>query len=163
MQKLFLTFFYSGCTKIAPGTFGTIAGLIPAFFILKYLGAQTLFLLSILIFIISIKIIDDYEKKTNIHDDKHIVIDEVAGVFLALAICGNSVFTFLLSFMLFRLFDISKPSIIGKIDKKIKGGFGVMLDDMLAGLFAGLFCAVIYGILLKFDVLFFDINLKDLF
>lgn len=163
MQKLFLTFFYSGCVNKAPGTFGTIAALIPAFFILKYLGSQTLFLLSILIFIMSIKIIDDYENKTKIHDDKHIVIDEVAGVFLALSICGDNVFSFLLSFLLFRFFDITKPSIIGKIDQKVKGGFGVMLDDMLAGLFAGLFCAVIYGILLKFQINFLNINLKDLF
>ncbi|MCH5335893.1 MAG: phosphatidylglycerophosphatase A, partial [Campylobacter sp.] len=94
MQKLFLTFFYSGCAKRAPGTFGTLAALIPAFFILKYLGVQTLFLLSILIFLVSIRIIDDYEKKSGIHDDKHIVIDEVAGVFLALAICGETLFTF---------------------------------------------------------------------
>ncbi len=81
MQKLFLTFFYSGSVKKASGTFGTIAALIPAFFILKYLGINTLFLLSILIFVASIRVIDDYEKK-GIHDDKHIVIDEVAGVFL---------------------------------------------------------------------------------
>lgn len=166
MQKFFLTFFYSGCVKKASGTFGTIAALIPAFFILKYLSITTLFLLSILIFIISIRIIDDYEKKTKIHDDKHIVIDEVAGVFLACAIAANganSLCNFLMAFVFFRIFDITKPSIIGKIDKKIKGGLGVMLDDMLAGLFAGLLSAVIYGILLKFNLVFWDINLKELF
>ena len=159
MQKLFLTFFYSGSVKKASGTFGTIAALIPAFFILKYLGINTLFLLSI-------HVIDDYEKKTGIHDDKHIVIDEVAGVFLACAIAAsveNSIVNFILAFVLFRLFDITKPSIIGKIDKKVKGGLGVMLDDMLAGLFAGLLSAVIYGFLLKFNLVFWDINLKDLF
>lgn len=163
MQKLFLTFFYSGCAKRAPGTFGTLAALIPAFFILKYLGVQTLFLLSILIFLVSIRIIDDYEKKSGIHDDKHIVIDEVAGVFLALAICGETLFTFLLSFVMFRIFDIKKPSIIGKIDKKVKGGLGVMLDDIAAGAFAGLFCAVAYGFLLRFELLAWDIKLVDLF
>lgn len=163
MQKLFLTFFYSGCAKRTPGTFGTLAALIPAFFILKYLGVQTLFLLSILIFLVSIRIIDDYEKKSGIHDDKHIVIDEVAGVFLALAICGETLFTFLLSFVMFRIFDIKKPSIIGKIDKKVKGGLGVMLDDIAAGTFAGLFCAVVYGFLLRFELLAWDIKLVDLF
>ncbi|QWU79645.1 phosphatidylglycerophosphatase A [Campylobacter novaezeelandiae] len=163
MQKLYLTFFYSGCVKKASGTSGTLAALIPAFFILKYLGMQTLFLLSILIFIASIRIIDDYEKQSGIHDDKHIVIDEVAGVFLALAIFGNTVFAFLLSFVLFRVFDILKPSIIGVVDKKFKGGLGVMLDDMLAGLFAGLLSAVIYGILNHFNLLQWDIGLKNLF
>lgn len=106
------------------------------------------------------------KKKTGIHDDKHIVIDEVAGVFLACAIAAsveNSIVNFVLAFVLFRLFDITKPSIIGKIDKKVKGGLGVMLDDMLAGLFAGLLSAVIYGFLLKFNLVFWDINLKDLF
>ncbi|MBK1971805.1 phosphatidylglycerophosphatase A [Campylobacter sp. TTU-622] len=163
MRKLYLTFFYSGCTKKASGTFGTIAALIPAFFILKYLGIQTLFLLSILICIASIRVIDNYEKETKIHDDKHIVIDEVAGVFLALAIFGNTLFAFLLSFILFRMFDILKPSIIGIVDKKFKGGLGVMLDDMLAGLFAGLLSAVIYGILNHFNLLQWDIELKSLF
>lgn len=163
MQKLFLTFFYSGCAKKAPGTFGTLAALIPAFFIIKYLGITTLFLLSILIFVASIKIIDQYEKQSGIHDDKHIVIDEVAGIFLALAICGDTIFTFILSFILFRFFDIKKPSIIGKIDQKTKGGLGVMLDDMLAGFFAGLLCAVIYGLFLKLNFLSWDIKLIDLF
>ncbi|TKX31513.1 phosphatidylglycerophosphatase A family protein [Campylobacter estrildidarum] len=166
MQKFFLTFCYSGCSPKAPGTFGTLAALIPAFFILKYLENTTLFLLSFLIFIASIRIIDDYEKKTGIHDDKHIVIDEVAGVFLACAIAAssaNSLLNFLTAFIFFRFFDITKPSIIGKIDKKVKGGLGVMLDDMLAGLFAGLLSAVIYGILLQFNLVTWDINLKNLF
>ncbi|MDX2323571.1 phosphatidylglycerophosphatase A [Campylobacter hepaticus] len=166
MQKLFLTFFYSGCTKKASGTFGTTAALIPAFFILKYLGISTLFLLSILIFIISIRIIDDYEKQTGIHDDKHIVIDEVAGVFLACAIAAsaeNSIINFIMAFILFRFFDITKPSLIGKIDKKVKGGLGVMLDDMLAGLFAGLLSSIIYGFLIRFNLLIWDIKLEDLF
>ena len=166
MQKLFLTFFYSGSVKTAPGTFGSLIALIPAFFVLKYLSVLTLFLLSILIFVFSIKIIDEYEKKTQIHDSKHIVIDEVAGVFLACAIsasASNSLLCFALSFVFFRLFDITKPSIIGRVDKNVKGGLGVMLDDMLAGLFAGLLVSVIYGALLKFELLFWDINLKDLF
>ncbi|MCW1359791.1 phosphatidylglycerophosphatase A [Campylobacter jejuni] len=156
-------FFYSGCVKKAPGTFGTLAALIPAFFILKYLGITTLFLLSFLIFFVSIKIIDEYEKQSGIHDDKHVVIDEVAGVFLALAICGNTLFAFILSFILFRIFDITKPSIIGKIDKKTKGGLGVMLDDMLAGAFAGLLCAIIYGVMMKFDFVDWDVSLQNLF
>ncbi|MCR2088230.1 phosphatidylglycerophosphatase A, partial [Campylobacter upsaliensis] len=75
----------------------------------------------------------------------------------------NSLLNFVLAFIFFRFFDITKPSIIGKIDKKVKGGLGVMLDDMLAGLFAGLLCAVIYGFLLKFNLIAWDISLKALF
>lgn len=168
MQKLFLTFFYSGLSPVAPGTCGTAAALIPAFFVLKFLGdsgATTLFLLSILLFFISIKIIDDYEKKLSKHDSSEIVIDEVAGLFLTAAIIAwtqNSVFALVLSFFLFRLFDISKPSIIGRVDKNVGGGLGVMGDDMLAGLFAGLLGAIIMGVLLKFGLLGWDVLLKDI-
>lgn len=166
MQKLFLTFFYSGLCKFAPGTCGTAAALIPAFLVLRFLSVETLFLLSFLIFFISIKIIDDYERKTQTHDSSHIVIDEVAGLFLTaslIAWVSNSLFSLVLAFFLFRFFDIAKPSIIGKVDKKIRGGLGVMGDDMLAGLFAGLLGAIIYGIGLKFELLGWDIALKELF
>ncbi|MCX2682683.1 phosphatidylglycerophosphatase A [Campylobacter sp. MIT 21-1685] len=166
MQKLFLTFFYSGSFKKAPGTCGTIAALIPAFFILKYLSTSTLFLLSVLIFVVSIRIIDEYESRAKIHDDKHIVIDEVAGVFFALSLASsgaNTVGCFFLAFFFFRFFDITKPSIIGTVDKRVKGGLGVMLDDMLAGLFAGLLSLVLYGFLSKFGLVMWDINLNDLF
>ncbi|TQR60684.1 phosphatidylglycerophosphatase A family protein [Campylobacter troglodytis] len=162
MQKLFLTFFYSGCSQIAPGTCGSLAALIPAYLILKYLSIESLFLLSFLIFLVSIKIIDKYEQESLTHDDKQIVIDEVAGLFLALSLsawASASYFSLLLAFVLFRLFDIVKPSIIGKVDKKIKGGLGVMGDDMLAGLFAGLLSAIIYGFGLKFELLGWDILL----
>lgn len=165
MQKLFLTFFYSGCVKFAPGTCGTLAGVIPAFLVLYFLSVETLFLLSILLFLVGIKVVDDYEKKTLTHDSSHIVIDEVAGLFLSasfIAWASNSIFSLALAFVLFRLFDITKPSIIGRVDKKVKGGLGVMGDDMLAGLFAGLLGAMIYAIAQKFGLLSWDIKLVDI-
>lgn len=164
MQKLYLTFFYSGLSKFAPGTCGTAAALIPAFLVLRYLSIETLFLLSFLIFFISIKIIDDYERKTATHDSGMIVIDEVAGLFLTaslIAWVSNSLFSLALAFVLFRLFDIAKPSIIGKVDKNVKGGLGVMGDDMLAGLFSGLLGAIIYGVGLKFNLLGWDISVQN--
>ena len=164
MQKLFLTFFYSGLSPFAPGTCGTAAALVPAFLILRYLSVETLFLLAFLIFFVSIKIIDDYERKTATHDSSHIVIDEVAGLFLTASIIAwvsNSLFSLVLAFFLFRFFDIAKPSIIGRVDKNVSGGLGVMGDDMLAGLFAGLLGAVIYGLGLKFELLGWDIALSE--
>ena len=163
MRKIFLTFFYSGSSSFAPGTFGSLAALIPAFFILKYLEVQTLFLLCILIFLAGISAVNSYEKESGIHDDKHIVIDEVAGVFLALSIYGSTLFSFILCFILFRIFDITKPSIIRRVDENIKGGLGVMLDDILAGALAGLCSAIICGLLQKFNLLSWDIAIKDLF
>ncbi|AHE93748.1 TPA: phosphatidylglycerophosphatase A [Campylobacter fetus subsp. venerealis] len=149
MQKLFLTFFYVGLMKPAPGTWGSIAGAVIAVLILKYLGAQTLFLASILLFLASINIINKYEETTKEHDQSHIVIDEVAGVWLAISISSASWLAIILSVIFFRILDITKPSIIGRVDKNVKGGLGVMGDDMIAGAFAGLMSAICYWVLLK--------------
>ncbi|MBZ7986642.1 phosphatidylglycerophosphatase A family protein [Campylobacter canadensis] len=146
--KLYLTFFYSGLSKKASGTVGSIAALPFAYLTLFYLNQFYLIIFSLIIFFISIKIIDNYEKIVKIHDSKEIVIDEVCGVFLAIGLSYNNHFWhFILAFILFRFFDITKPSIIGKVDKKINGGLGVMLDDLLAGFFAAMLCLIFQGLL----------------
>ncbi|EJP75130.1 MULTISPECIES: phosphatidylglycerophosphatase A family protein [Campylobacter] len=152
MQKLFLTFFGFGLLPKAPGTWGSIAGTVVAVAILWAFSPTTLFLASILLFLISISIIDRYEAQIGIHDSSHIVIDEVAGVWLAVAISGGTISQILLSFAFFRLLDIKKPSVIGRVDKNVKGGLGVMGDDMIAGFFAGLMSAMVYGACLKFGI-----------
>lgn len=88
------------------------------------------------------------EKAMGMHDNSAIVIDEFDGMFISI-ICFPSVWYYaILAFVLFRIFDILKPFPICMLDKRIGGGLGVMLDDVLAGLFA-LACAhVIFGILL---------------
>jgi len=138
LQKLFLTFFYSGLSPYAPGTAGSILASIVGFVILQFFHTDTLFLLTILITIIAIKEINKYEAKTKSHDDKSIVIDEVVGIWLAFTLSSATLTQMFLSFAFFRLFDIWKPSIIGKIDKDIKGGLGVMGDDIIAGIIAGI-------------------------
>ena len=152
MRKLFLTFFYSGLAPFAPGTFGTVAGAILGIGLLKVAPVMTLVLLSVLLTIIAIKEIDLEEKESGIHDSSSIVIDEVVGVWIALIISGTTWTQIILSVILFRFFDIVKPSIIGRIDKNVKGGLGVMGDDIIAGIFAGLSSSIIYGVLLKFDI-----------
>ena len=143
MQRLFLTFFGAGLSPKAPGTVGSLAGAVAAYGFLMFLPASTLFLVSICLFLYSIKIIDDYEAKTGVHDHGSIVIDEVAGVWLAISISGATAVQFALSVLFFRAFDILKPSVIGRIDKNVKG------DDMLAGLFAGLLSAICYEAVTK--------------
>ncbi len=152
MRKLFLTFFYSGLAPFAPGTFGTVAGAILGIGLLKVAPVMTLVLLSVLLTIVAIKEIDLEEKESGIHDSSSIVIDEVVGVWIALIISGTTWTQIILSVILFRFFDIVKPSIIGRIDKNVKGGLGVMGDDIIAGIFAGLSSSIIYGVLLKFDI-----------
>ena len=152
MRKCFLTGCYTGLLPKAPGTWGSLFGAVLAFFLLKILPQSTLFLLSILITIVAIKEINIYEKETKIHDDKRIVIDEIAGIWLAISLLPKTTLIWIiLTLFFFRIFDIYKPSYIGKIDKNIKGGLGVMGDDLLAGVVAGLLSGLCYSFF------FFDI------
>lgn len=153
MQKLFLTFFGAGLSPKAPGTVGTLASLPVGIAILFYFGMETLFLLTLAITIIGIFEINQYEKATGNHDQQEIVIDEAAGMWLSLMVAYATAKTLnfdyamesaiFLSFASFRLFDIWKPSTIGWIDRELKGGLGVMLDDVLAGISGGLLTTVI--------------------
>jgi phosphatidylglycerophosphatase A len=148
MREFFLTGFYSGLLPKAPGTWGSVVGGIIGVAFLYFLPPSTLVLFTILITIISVKEINKYEEETGIHDASKIVIDEIAGMFLALSISGISIASVILSFIFFRVFDIWKPSIIGRIDEKVKGGWGVMGDDLVAGISAGLMsalCILIYN------------------
>jgi len=152
LNKIFITFFGSGLSPKASGTAGSLAGLIVGIALLKVVPMETFFMLTILITIMGIFEINKYEKKTGIHDDKQIVIDEVAGIWISmiftLSILPNISFEYaketalVLSFATFRLFDIWKPSTIGLIDRKVKGGLGVMGDDILAG-FASAFLSIV--------------------
>ena len=140
-RRIFLTLFYSGLSPKAPGTVGTIVSLIIAMILLQYLTIINLFMASILISIIAVKQIDIYEKQTLTHDSSSIVIDELAGMWIALSVANVQADSYILAFIAFiyfRIFDITKPSIIGRIDKNIPGGLGVMGDDIVAGFFAGL-------------------------
>jgi len=153
LQKLFLTFGGAGLSPKAPGTVGTLASLPVGLAVLYYLGMETLFMLTLAITIIGIFEINKYENNTGLHDQQHIVIDEAAGMWLSLMIAYSTAITMtypyaellaiIFSFAAFRLFDIWKPSTIGWIDRELKGGMGVMLDDVLAGIAGGLLSVVI--------------------
>ena len=153
LQKLFLTFAGAGLTEKAPGTVGTLASLPVGVAVLFYFGMETLFMLTLAITVIGVLEINKYEKTTGIHDQQHIVIDEAAGMWIALMIAISTANTMtypyavtlaiILSFASFRLFDIWKPSTIGWIDREVKGGLGVMLDDVVAGIAGGFLTVVI--------------------
>ena len=153
-RKFFLTVGFSGLSPKAPGTVGSFVSLIIGLFLLEFLHVSTLFLLSLLITVIAIKQINIYEKEVGMHDGKEIVIDELAGMWIALSICGtnseNMIFMAPLAFIFFRIFDIWKPSIIGRIDREVKGGLGVMGDDVVAGIAAGIATAGVYQLIEKF-------------
>lgn len=143
IQKLFLTFFYTGLSPKAPGTVGTVGGLIAGVAFLMLFPKSTLFTATIALFIVAVLEINKYEQKHAIHDPGEIVIDEVAGIWLVLVMVPFDWFSILLGFVFFRLYDIFKPSVIGRVDRKMKGGMGVMLDDILAGFMAGITVLVV--------------------
>ncbi len=115
-------------------------------------SANTLFLGAIFIGLIAIAQIDKEEEESKIHDSSYIVIDELVGMWLAMAISGLSLAGVVLSFIFFRIYDITKLSLIGKIDKEVKGGLGVVADDALAGVLAGLSALLVIHILGFFNI-----------
>jgi len=167
MNWFFITLGYSGLSPKAPGTVGTLVSLPLGMLILIYFDAQTLFLATLLISILAVREINKYEAKSGIHDDKRIVIDELAGMWFALSIApaisvsmgeitdfqNGFLIQSLLSFMLFRYFDITKPSIIGRLDREAKGGLGVVADDIVAGAVAGILSALIWQGLLELQTM----------
>ncbi|GAA7193307.1 phosphatidylglycerophosphatase A [Helicobacter pylori] len=151
LRACFLTLFFSGYSKKAPGTIGSLVALLLGLPVLIF-SANTLFLAAVLIGLIAIAQIDKEEEESKIHDSSYIVIDELVGMWLTMAISGLSLVGVVLSFIFFRIYDITKPSLIGKIDKEVKGGLGVVADDALAGVLAGLSVLLIINILGFFNI-----------
>ncbi|MFP6147108.1 phosphatidylglycerophosphatase A [Helicobacter pylori] len=151
LRACFLTLFFSGYSKKAPGTIGSLVALLLGLPILIF-SANTLFLGAIFVGLIAITQIDKEEEESKIHDSSHIVIDELVGMWLAMAISGLSLTGVVLSFIFFRVYDITKPSLIGRIDKEVKGGLGVVADDALAGVLAGLSALLVIHILGFFNI-----------
>ncbi|WP_367701639.1 phosphatidylglycerophosphatase A family protein [Helicobacter pylori] len=153
LRACFLTLFFSGYSKKAPGTIGSLVALLLGLPVLIF-SANTLFLAAIFVGLIAITQIDKEEEESKIHDSSYIVIDELVGMWLAMAISGLSLAGVVLSFIFFRIYDITKPSLIGKIDKEVKGGLGVVADDALAGVLAGLSALLVISILGFFNIKF---------
>ncbi len=151
LRACFLTLFFSGYSKKAPGTIGSLVALLLGLPILIF-SANTLFLGAIFVGLIAIAQIDKEEEETKRHDSSYIVIDELVGMWLAMAISSLSLAGVVLSFIFFRIYDITKPSLIGKIDKEVKGGLGVVADDALAGVLAGLSALLVINVLGFFNI-----------
>ena len=133
---LFLAFgFGSGLAKKAPGTFGTLAA-IPIYWLLVHTNAVIYSVTTLLICFSGIWICGKAAEKLGVHDHPGIVWDEIAGLLVTLWWTEFSWAMLLAGFILFRLFDIVKPWPIKRVDQEVQGGFGIMLDDILAGLLA---------------------------
>ena len=146
--KFILTGFYIGKIKYAPGTFGTLLA-IPIFLLIYDFNLITKISIVFLIFLISLFLLSQSYKKQVFKDidDKSIVIDEVIGYLIFIVFFDNTLFVLFSSFLIFRLFDIVKPYPISLIDKKMKNALGVILDDIIAGLFSGITLFIIIHVL----------------
>lgn len=153
----------SGLPRRAPGTWGTVGGLIVAIPLLS-LGFVPFLIITILSCVIGSWICGRTSELMGGHDNPHIVWDEWAGMWLTLLPLsymgiadGNfwqniaqtsSIVAIIIAFILFRFFDIIKPPPIGWADKKVAGGLGIMLDDIIAGIMAAAVWIIIYTTIL---------------
>jgi len=150
------TWFHSGLAPKAPGTFGSLAALPFAWVILQSFGMAGLLIAAIIAFFIGWLVSAHYVKATGREDPKEVVIDEVAGMWLILVLFQSyDIAIHLVAFAIFRLFDIYKPCPIGWVDRHVKGGLGIMLDDILAALYGALagYVAAILGYVLLYLML----------
>lgn len=132
------SWFGCGFISPAPGTWGSLGAIPFGVAIYAIGGSITLIIATILITIIGLWASHKFDNDMDGHDSKMIVIDEVAGQWIALIPAALNPILIPLAFILFRFFDILKPFPINMIDKKAPGAFGVMFDDIVAGIFTAI-------------------------
>lgn len=131
------TWFFSGLLPIAPGTWGSLAALPFAWAIAALAGHWVLLPAAAAVFLVGLWAAAVYLRHDGTDDPGAVVVDEVAGQWIALAAVPPDPFVYAFGFLLFRIADIVKPWPIGAVERLVKGALGVLLDDVLAGLAAG--------------------------
>ena len=135
--------FGAGLAPRAPGTFGSLVGVLAAWWLLELpLAARVAVVAAVIGF--GVWICGESARRLRRHDDQRIVFDEIAGVLLtSLAVAEESLLALALVFVSFRIFDIWKPWPIRDVDHSLHGGLGIMLDDLIAALYAAACVATI--------------------
>tara|TARA_B100000676_G_scaffold313456_1_gene394992 strand:- start:3034 stop:3528 length:495 start_codon:yes stop_codon:yes gene_type:complete len=133
-----------GYLPFAPGTWGSLAALPICWLVLLHGSRGLLLLTAIVLFYIGVIITNFFERRCDNSDPGCIVIDEFVGQMLVLCVASPDLIQFILGFILFRIMDIFKPWPVSMVDKNIKGGFGIMLDDVVAAVYAAivLYCFI---------------------
>lgn len=140
-KLLFLTGLFVGYSPIAPGTLGSIFGIL---LYLIFPKGLYVFLLYIILTYLAIKFSGESKELFLEEDSERIVIDEILGMWLALMITGSHSFTHVLeAFLIFRFLDIYKPMYVDRMER-FEGGLGVVLDDLWAGLITGLIMRIFF-------------------
>jgi phosphatidylglycerophosphatase A len=127
--------FGSGLASKASGTFGTLAA-IPFYYLLSFLSIEVYIAIVFICSILGIWICHITSRDMGVHDHGAIVWDEFVGYWITMVMVPFSLQWVVVGFLLFRFFDILKPFPISWLDKNVTGGFGIMIDDIVAGLFA---------------------------
>jgi len=131
----FLAFgFGFGLAPVAPGTFGTLVA-IPIYYLLMGLPVWAYIAIVVALFLFGIFLCETTSNNLKVHDHSGIVWDEIVGYLITMIAAPQGWQWAIIGFILFRFFDILKPWPIKTIDTKIKGGFGIMFDDVVAGIF----------------------------
>lgn len=129
--------FGSGLIYPAPGTWGSLAGTILGVILLSLLGVKTFLIFTAFCFLLGCYLCQKITADMGVHDHGSIVWDEFIGVFIVLAAIPSLSWQWIVSaFVLFRFFDILKPFPIRYFDEKLESGFGIMVDDVLAAIYA---------------------------
>jgi len=125
----------SGAARFAPGTFGTLVA-IPLYWFMQPLSILYYALITLVLFLVGIGLCAYAAEKLGVHDHPGIVWDEIVGYLITMFMAPSGLMWIIIGFALFRLFDIWKPWPIDWLDAKVSGGFGIMIDDVLAGIYA---------------------------
>jgi len=139
---LLATGFGAGLSPYAPGTVGSALALIPCWY-MRSLGAPTILTIALIVFVLGIWVAGLSAARLGRHDHPAIVIDEIAAMLALTAIVPEGWAWLAAAFALFRLFDIWKPWPIRELDHSIPGGLGIMLDDVLAAVYAAVCLKII--------------------
>ncbi|MDJ0805533.1 MAG: phosphatidylglycerophosphatase A [Gammaproteobacteria bacterium] len=134
--------FGAGRLPVAPGTYGTLVA-VPIYLLLEPLPLLSYLITLLVAFVAGIWLCEQTSRDLGVHDHGGIVWDEIVGYLLTMAFAPAGWWWLIIGFMLFRLFDILKPWPIRTIDRQVRGGFGIMLDDLLAGIYALLVMSLI--------------------
>lgn len=126
---------YSGYLPKAPGTWGSLVGLL-LFFLLHGLGLPVYLAVTAGLFVVGSFAAGEMEKILDNRDPGVVVIDEIVGMLIAMIAVPATPLAMVLGFVLFRIFDIAKPFPVNFFDQRFHGGLGIMLDDVIAGIYS---------------------------
>ncbi len=149
LERIIATGFYSGYSPFAPGTVATLLVGIPLFLLISNLPVSVYGLICVVLFAVGCQVSDFMEAYTGKSDPSEVVIDEVVGFLVAAVGLQSSLICLAISFFTFRGFDIFKPWPVRDVESQLKGGLGIMADDVVAGLYANILTRLIIGFVLR--------------